>query len=287
MLRQLFPLALASLLSIAAPGCADDALLQAPSDERADEGEDALSIELTEKYGLRPRRYGGLFNNSNEAEQRFAAHLPGVTRELNQRALELGFDMQLTDSDLAINFISEGGYFLLADDFTDSDYDNDIYIDGFTYLGVDTFFDNWSALEPWFTKEFIRAIDDGELFTFETTNELGQTVNSIVVQTIEQGLEANAIVYAWSRARFMSDLAAENKTTYESLAPEPRFFWSTMYYNAGVGFGRARLSEHGADYWQEKWIGPDDHATQSRFARYNALWRTSTFEYLKRTTLAE
>lgn len=279
-------LALISMLSFTAVGCADD--IGTPLEQPGDKADDAdpLVQELTEKYGLRPRRYAGFYNDSNEAERRFTARLPLVTDELNARGVELGYPVDFTEAELAINFITEGGYFLLDSDFTDSDYDAGIYIDGFTYLGVDTFADNLDALAPWFTAEIERAFNAGEIGTFEAENELGQTVNSIVVQTIEQGLEVNAIVFAWSRSMLMNDLA-ENSETLAGLDAEARFFWSTMYYNAGTGFGRARLREHGSDYWQVKWTGPDDHATQSRYARYNAFWRTSSLEYLTRTTYAQ
>ena len=259
------------------------------SDGKSDAMYDALSAELTAKYGLRPRRYNGLFNDSNEAERRFRAALPGVTAAINARTAATGATFRITEAELATNFITEGGYYMLAYDIHDSGQlatidgaTGIIVIDGFTFLGTDSIVANAAAVSPWLSDTLRFMVNEPTRQT-QATNEKGEATTSIWVDNIEQGLELNAAMFAWSRARF----AADAKSSYATLGPEARFFWTTAYYNTGPEVAASLLASMGPDWWKTKWTLADDPAKYSRYARYNGLWRTSTWEMLSRTTLAQ
>jgi hypothetical protein len=232
---------------------------------------DAISAQLTAKYGLRPRRYLGFFNQSNEAERRFTDQLPRTVAALNAVAAAKGYGFSFTEAEIATNFISEGGFYLLDGDIASGDH-----LTGFGYLGVDTFFANRSALEEWMTPSVRDGLASGQIGEETAVNELGQTVRSMYFTTIEQGIDANAMMFALSRKQAAADMAARG-TSMGSALPEARFFWTTIYYNAGPAFGRDQLSKAGVNYWTQKWTSGDDPKF-SRYARYNALWRTSSWE---------
>jgi hypothetical protein len=259
------------------------------SDGKNDAAFDAISLELTGKYGLRPRKYNGFFNDSNDAEKRFKIHLPKVVADINARAAAQGLGFRFTAQELAVNFITEGGYYLLDKDWHDSGQQitfegqmGELVIDGFTFLGCDTIVNNATAVKPWLSADLQTLIADPN-YQFETQNELGQTVKSVFVMTLEQGMELNAAMFAWSRqlaAREMSKLGKK----MESISAEARFFWTTVWFNAGPGFGQKTLAAHGVDYWKTKWTSGDS-PEMSRYARYNALWRTSSWEFMSRTVM--
>lgn len=249
------------------------------SDGKSDAAFDQTSAELTAKYGLRPRRYNGFFNDSNTAETRFRAALPTLTATMNARAATNGVAFRFTAQELATNFITEGGYYMLDADIHDSSGEYG-QIDAFSYLGCDTIVDNLSSVRPWLSTQLQTLIAD-PAHQITRTNELGQEVHSVYVDTIEQGMELNAAMFAWSRS-----LAAREMTKYgkhmESVAAEARFFWTTIWFNAGAGFGQRQMASHGVDYWKTKWTSGDD-PSMSRYARYNALWRTSSWDFMTRT----
>lgn len=259
------------------------------SDGKSDAAFDAIAAELTAKYGLRPRKYNGFFNDSNTAEKRYKAHLPAVVTAINERTASQNLGFRFTAQELAVNFITEGGFYLLDKDWyqtgqivTFEGQTGELVIDGFTFLGCDTIVDNAAAVKPWLSAELQAWIAD-PAHQFATMNELGQTVRSIYVDTIEQGMELNAAMFAWSRSLAAKAIAKTGKQI-ESISPEARFFWTTVWFNAGPGFGAQQLAAHGVDYWKTKWTGKDD-PSMSKYARYNALWRTSSWEFMTRTIM--
>lgn len=238
---------------------------------KADGATDPVVSELKLKYGVRPRRYNGFFDGSNQAETQFLGLLPNVSQYLNQRAADLGSDATLNEAAIATNFITEGGFYVLDGNQTDG-------IDGYQELGIDSLVDNYAALKPWLNPIVQMLVESGG--NGETAvNEQGQTVHTLTNLTLEQGLWANAGMFAWAKSIAASDLAARG-TRITSLPSDGAFFWTTIYYNAGAGTARKLLDRYGIDYYQRKWTHADDPSRYSLDARYNALWRTASYEYM-------
>ena len=57
--------------------------LDAPDDGKSDGAADTLSTELTAKYGLRPRRYTGFFNDSKSAHLANRGPIPDTDAHLH------------------------------------------------------------------------------------------------------------------------------------------------------------------------------------------------------------
>ena len=226
-----------------------------------------LCNELKAKYGLRPKNYGGLFDVSNEAEERFNCLLPEMADFFDQRAAELDRPVTFSSEELAVNFISEGGFFVLADDRVDG-------IDGFSALGIDTLVDNFAALRPWMPQIVRDAVAD-ESRVVTAINELGQEVHTLTDLTIEEGAWANAGMWAWSKA-FVDGDHADAGTPTAQMPPEGGFFWATVAFNAGPGTARKLVESKGPDYY----LVPYKGEANSQLAKSNASWRSATFEHV-------
>lgn len=272
--------------AVPAPG-RDTSLLEddGTPDSKADgtNALDALSAELTKKYGLRPRRYGGLLHRKNSNQVMFSDALPTVTTFLKERAAAMDLPIPFDQAAIATNFISEGGFNVLECG-TFYDCSSNDPIDGYADLGIDTLVDNYAAVKPWLTPELQQRVESEE-YTETATNELGNTVTYITVANVAQGLSANAAMFAWARALFVQDLSRKG-IDVASLPSEALFFWTTLYYNAGPAFGRRQLNGAGVTLWSRKWT-QGESADYEYLARYNALWRTSTYEFMLRGRLVE
>ena len=131
---------------------------------------------------------------------------------------------------------------------------------------------------PWL-HPIVRAAVESGTRTVTRVNERGQEVHTLRDLTLEEGLYANAGMYAWAKSIAAGDLA-DRGAAVEDLPAHGEYFWATVYFNAGPGTGRKLLDQHGARYFERKWTGPDDPGRYHRVAQYNALWRTASFEYM-------
>ena len=230
---------------------------------------DALDDHLYQKYGVHPRRYTGFFDGSNDAEIMFDAALPEVETLIADRISHNGYWFTLDRHEIAINAIAEGAYFPLVTNQTDC-------LDGFQYFGIDTLVDNLAAYRPWLSDEIIALANDPD-HVVASTNELGETVHTLTCITLAQGLSANASLFAWSRAKASDRIGAD---AFYELPQEAEFFWTTIFYNAGVAAGRRALANHGVGYYETRWRYGDDAERFGGYILFNADWRTASYEYL-------
>ena len=117
---------------------------------------------LNEQYGLRPRRYTRQLDGKRsqhdgfdqilaERERRVLADLPNLVAKLNAICESKKVAFRFAAAELAENFISDGGYYLLTEEGGAVIDDTDI--DDYAYLGVDTFLDRQSELDPWMSDD--------------------------------------------------------------------------------------------------------------------------------------
>lgn len=233
-----------------------------------------LAQELHDRYGARPRSYGGFFNDSNEAERVMVATLRQATADLNAKLAARGQKARVDMAMLATNFISEGGYYPL-------DQDQLTGVSGFGHLGVDTIIDNYKSVKPWLPESVRPAIEDPANH-YRTTNELRQEVTTVSSLSLEQGIHANAAMFVMYTAQLERDLA-QRGMDISQLDPRVQFFWNTVYFNAGPGTGRAMMDQQGVASARKKYTGPETNKS----ARFNATWRTGSYELLSRRVLLD
>lgn len=248
-------------------------------DETLADISDPTVQRLVGEYGVRPRKYSGLLNNSCTAEHRFMTVLPEVTQFINERLAARGTAVRVTEAELAINFITEGGYYVLADNYSDC-------IDGFNALGIDTLVDNLEALRP-FLHDAVLALADAGDNTQSYINERGEQVRTLSGLTVEEGLFANAGMYAWAKYQAERDVQARG-SSLATLEQRAQVFWGTVYFNAGPGTGRNTLDTHGVQYYNVAGVCTDPQTVQgceeqnynNRMVQFNALWRTASHALL-------
>lgn len=230
--------------------------------------------DLTAKYGIRPRRYEGYLNSSNEAEYAFSETLREATVFLRQRIAEREVDVTVDEDELATNALAEGlGATVLEPNVVDG-------LSGFNSLGLDTLVDALPAYKPWLHPEVLAHVRPENIET--QTNEKKQTVRSLGNLSVRLGVLACAGVYTWFKARAAADFAAKG-LRLSLLPPSGQMYWATVYYNAGAGAGKDWLDKYGVDKYREKWTRGDDFIRYSTNPHFNALLRAASFELLQQT----
>lgn len=246
--------------------------------------DEAVAKIVTTTHGTRPHVFGGALSGDSDREREFLGALPNVAKHLNQVAQSKGAPFQFTEAELATNFVTEGGFYLLQDEMNGLDgtpvEPPRWRIDGFEYLGIDTFMSRRQALAPWLSQDLLAWSAD-TFNTVEHINEHGETVKSLELRDIAQSAEANAVMFADARAAFSHDCVAM-KLDPSHLTPEAWFFWTTIYFNAGPGKGRETLKREGVNAWKVPWPH-GDKAKYTSSVLYNGHSRTASWDYLRRT----
>jgi hypothetical protein len=265
------PTAVAAEVAAAGPQAASAAKPETATAER-DPNEAAKIKALTEKWGVRPRRFSGLVDGGNATEALYRSIAPQAVAFINAKAAERKLKMRITLAELTTNFIAEGGYYVLNDNMTDG-------IDGFQHLGIDTFIDRIAALRPWLHP----SIAESRLQPQKAVNEKGETVTSITNLSIIQAIYASAAMMGWNKSVVEGDLGKAGKSMNEVTDTE-QYYLDTVYFNAGPGFGKKLLANQGLAATHRKWEKTDDlkHSTNAQF---NASWRTASFELMRDSTL--
>jgi hypothetical protein len=209
----------------------------------------------------RGRRYSGLFDGSNEAEQIFLATLPLVTAHGNRNIRARGGSAEITKAEVGINFITEGGFFALDGNRTTS-------LTGFGDIGVDNYVGNRAVYRSWVPADVDQLAASS---AYSTTNERGESVTTVENLTLQQALYLNGGVFAYS-----SWVAERTIASFGDLPLRGKFFWRTCFFNAGNGTATALYRQHGAAYYERGWQG----AANNRNPRFNATWRTRSLTLL-------
>lgn len=234
----------------------------------------ARNEQLTQAYGLRPRRYGGYVDGTNAAEAVFRNVVPQAVAFINQRAEARKLKFRLSVAELVTNFIAEGGGARVL---------NDGYlagIDGFSHLGIDTFIDRYDELRPWIHPSITRD----KVVPVASTNEKGERVHSIGALTLVQAIYASAAMLAHAKAELERGVAGR-PGGISKLTDRQQQYLTTVFFNAGPGFGRKLLAQRGPAAADRPWSGTDDHATHNRNAHFNATVRGSTYASVRDTVL--
>ncbi len=242
----------------------------APAPAQADVA--SKTKQLTDKWGVRPHRFGGYVDGSNAAEMVFRETVPTAVAFINQRAKANHHEFQISNAELTTNFIAEGGNSLLDNNALDG-------IDGFNSLGLDTFMDRIDSLKPWLHP----SIEHGRVIASEHMNEKQERVHSVGQLTLVQAIYASAAMLALTKSMLERD-AKGTTTPLGKMNDTEQFYLETIYYNAGPGVGKGVLDKDGPQAAHRKWTGTDD-TTHNRNAQYNASWRTSTYELMRDSTL--
>jgi hypothetical protein len=234
-----------------------------------------LKAQMHKKYGAAVHDYNAIMMGDDPLEQQMRAALPGITAQLNGVATQRKLPFQFTAAELATNFLAEGGVLLFTDPGARAEVEAGGQIDGYQYLGIDTFGSKRAELEPWMSKDLAAWTADPQ-HDEAATNEKGEAVHSKMIRDVPQGVEANAVMFADARAQF-ARAAEAHSIDVSKLPPEAWFFWTTVFYNDGETGAAKLLHTHGIDYWKQPYHGKPN----GKSAKYNASWRTGTWDYAR------
>jgi hypothetical protein len=236
---------------------------------------DPTQDKLTTRYGVRPRKYGGALDGNDIAEIELREGMPEVAAFISERARANGHDFTVSVAELTTNLLAEGGILLLQANQTQD-------IDGFGAAGIDTFMNRYKELTPWLHG----CIKADQLKQAATRNEKGERVTSIGNLTLIQTMYANAAMYAAAKVRLARALKRQGKHIAQ-LTPEEQMYWTTWFFNAGEGKAEPELARAGVAGAHRKWTKEDDHRKHNRNPHFNALVRTSTFEYTRDVAMSD
>jgi hypothetical protein len=248
-----------------------------------------LCTEIKREYGVRPRIYNAFFDESCHSETLFLAALDKVKYFLNDRAEKRGLSFDFHRAELATNFITEGGYFVLEECRTAG-------ISGFDKGGIDAFVTEYARFKEWVHPELKQLIPENpsqvepesHRMIIERTNEVGDTFKTLDNIDTTSAVLANAAMYAWKKQQVFEDIKASMPgQNLDDLSKSEEYFWTTVYFNGGEGAGRQSLQNEGISWVNETWRLDDDPKKFGGRIRYNALWRTATFEYMLESVCKE
>jgi len=234
------------------------------------------------KFGVRPKNYLGYVNSVEEKD--FAQWVYDATERANQN----NKGVKVTPAEIYSAAMSEGAILWMNKHYYPNTYDKsgkptynpNAPVDGFVYLGTDVI-GAPSEMRRLVAGGFV----DPDVATYKTTykNEKGETVQSAIFQDMPTGLKAFAGVYAERKSLFETDFKNNfGEAKFNQLSDDEKYFWTTVYYNAGMGAGKDFLTGKrgpGREEYYTAWKGKEP--TTNTNARYNALWRTSTYASIK------
>lgn len=228
---------------------------------------DQLRNQLTAKYRRNVDRWDQLLAGTNSNATAVRERLPVTTALINQRIREQGYDFTVTEEELAANFMGEGGEKTVS-----PKWGEEVYFSGFGSFGIDTLGTDYPVIRPWLT-ENIQALENDPNNWSTHINEKGGSVVTLASLTASEGLDANAGMYAYMKARAAKDMEAMGLGKMQDLDRRAQAFWATMYFNMGPNGARGMLKKHGVDLYKTM-VG------KGRPAQYNTQRRVAGFELM-------
>jgi hypothetical protein len=227
---------------------------------------DRAVAQATTQFGIRPLKYTGYINEKSEA--------PIASAVLAAAQPAQG----ITPAFLHAIAFGEGlGFFIDSQEQSGGSVDKSP-IDGFQYLGTDTFGSRVAQLKA--RHELPASFNEGTNYTIQKNmNEKGQTVTSATFPTLKDGLTALSSLLADERRNFLTDARAIlPKDQFNKLTQDQINFFTYLYFNEGSGKGKSQLQQSGLAL-ANAWSGPPPPNNQVS-ARYNALQRASTWKLI-------
>lgn len=252
-----------------------------------------LAAGLINEYGnprqtppLRPRDWVSDVAHDSDVGRAFRTAVREATTFINAN-LPAGSDVTISEWELAVTFLTEGGIFPLRSAFSSGDLR--VTYNGYGSLGIDSYVTRWRSdsqgIRAYTAPTLTAMIRDKRNVTWNT-NEVGDRLETFMDLETQDACYAVGGLVAESKLAFARDLRdAAIVGPWAGRVPDlpehVQFFWTTLYYNTGTGNGRSTLRNQGLHYHDVIWFYADDHGQYSRFEKFNANWRTATFRLIR------
>lgn len=236
-------------------------MLKAAEKTKNKEEVNKIKKELEEEYGPGTvKRYYGYINDPSEL---------GIVNSIEKVSKNYGIPPEFL---FTVAFGEGLGYYI----------DNKWYknpnasLDGFSYLGLD-----WFGSQAGFLKKggyLKKDFNEGKEYNIEECkNELGGKVKSATFTKLEYGLEALAATLNYKRDQFLKE-ASKLGYKKEDFNENELNFWTYAFFN------NPSVALHGLKNRRQYFKKAKEKiSSTTKSIRYNALVRTATTEFLKKS----
>jgi hypothetical protein len=243
-----------------APG-EDPSVARAAAITTAEANQDSAAIQA--RFGVRPKRWYGYLTPPSVGNEVAAAVNAASSATGGRVPPAWLYTIAMGEG---LNLYLEGGPPSKQGAFS---------LDGFYYLGTDTFSTRAAALakEGYLPKNFTLGKD---YVTVAHTNEHGDTVQSASFKDLTTGLTALASMVAESRDRVLAD--AKKIWPGVTLTEDDIRFWTYLDFNVGSGARRTFMEKHDVSWGRSR---PGPERDDQREGRYNSIVRVATARWIE------
>jgi hypothetical protein len=270
---------------------------------------------FAQRFRGTPNSYQSYFESEKPLARDFRAALPMVTAFMNERILANEHTFAVTENELAVTYLAEGG------DQNIAKSDADATAQGQFAVGTATMrFGDVRTLERWFPPGVVAAIDrerdqrqkdvragrpeltDREaaaLADQDTFPVASDPRSEIPIMRFPQ-LFVSAVWYTSRKALADRDIqiATQEQKEMADLSLAEQFFWTTLYVNSGPSNGRKQLERHRLSPSDASWMetyGKPNNAHRQKIAgqspqlaaKLGPYWGNSYYQALQRTAAFE
>ena len=193
---------------------------------------EAWKLETFARAGVFPKRYFGYFDERSDtaADERVMRETVRAAVDVTNAYLKrkkAGFE--ITDAEIAVTFIAEGGALLLGPRHAEKDRVHPIL-----GVGLDDILSGFAD-----RKELVKALDA----------RLGTGLSKIVTAdgrlsrffTFREAIVGTVVMWVWEKAIAARKLLAAEKTQLSDLPLDEQFIVASLVYNSGILFRRERI----------------------------------------------
>ncbi|MGE0707945.1 MAG: hypothetical protein AB7N76_14615 [Planctomycetota bacterium] len=262
-------------------------------DDATKQAAGTLETQLIKEYGnpkvkppLHARDWVGTLTDASAVGKQFRQAISTAVTWLNAH-LPPEATFTLSEWDLAVTFLTEGGYGTLRSAIGAGDLKQSY--SGYGDLGIDSFVTRWRSNSNGirgYTAPTLTEMINKNTNLDKVTNEVGdhlETFLSLGVQDACYAVGGLLVESGTALSRDLVDATVVGPWTMraDALPPHARAFWMTLYYNTGTANGKSTLKNQGVKYHDNIWFYVDDHYQYARFEKFNANWRTATYRLMR------
>lgn len=187
--------------------------------------------------GVAPKRYFGFFDETGDTAAYETELRRGVidgVRLANEYAAQKGLSVRITEQEVAITFLAEGGALMLTSMTDAIERVHPVY-----GIGLDNYregLDDYPSLAA--------SLDDALGSRLERlTLELGGRRILLRPMTFREALAGTILMYLHQKARTDRMLAAAGRPALATMSLPAQFVTASLVYNSGLLFGPERIDE--------------------------------------------
>ncbi len=185
--------------------------------------------------GVFPKRYFGYFDerwDTADFERSMRRTIIQAVRIANEHLKEAKFEIRVTEMEIAVTFIAEGGALILSNELTPKNRIHPIQGVGLDDIAIGF------ARYP----KLIRALDErmqSRLQTIVTQTPQGPRLNRGM--TFHEAILGTLVMWVYEKDLAAKKLWRKERRRLAALSPKEQFIFSSLVYNSGLVFSTQRM----------------------------------------------